>query len=92
MAERNMQNITITLTKEEKKALKLAALCMWLAGAGALVCFLHLETAMSTDLLCAAGFTGAGALMFLIHLLENRLEYTVIGSEAQPPEGGVEIE
>lgn len=26
MAERNMQNITITLTKEEKKALKLAAL------------------------------------------------------------------
>lgn len=25
MTERNMQNITITLTKEEKKALKLAA-------------------------------------------------------------------
>lgn len=81
-----------SLHKPLIRASALAALCMWLAGAGALVCFLHLETAMSTDLLCAAGFTGAGALMFLIHLLENRLEYTVIGSEAQPPEGGVEIE
>lgn len=75
------------------RASLLTSVCMWLTGAGALVCFmLHLEAGAVNDLLCAAGFAAAGALVFLIYLLESHLEYTVTGSEAQPPEDGVEIE
>lgn len=75
------------------RASLLTAVCMWLAGVGALVCFfLHIEERALGDLLCAAGFAASGMLMFLIFLLESHLNYTVIGSGVQPPDDGVEIE
>lgn len=71
----------------------LTAVCMWLSGAAALVCFfLHLGEGTLGGLLCAVGFAASGGLMFLIFLLESHLNYTVTGSEVQPPEDGVEIE
>ena len=82
-----------SLHKPLIRASTLTALCMWLAGAGALACFiLHLETGTISDLLCAAGFAGGGAPMFLIGLMENHLEYAMAANEAKPPEDGIEIE
>lgn len=75
------------------RAALLTSVCMWLTGVGSLMCvLLHLETGMGKDLLCVAGFALAGVLIFLIYLLESRLEYAVTNSEAPPPEDGVEIE
>lgn len=72
---------------------RLTAACMWLAGLGALVCFfLNLPEGMPGELLCAAGFAAAGLLVFLVSLLESRLDYTVTNSEVQPLSDGVEIE
>lgn len=82
-----------SLHKPLIRASALTALCMWLISAGTLICFvLCLDAEQGSNLLCAAGFAVAGALIFLIYVLENHLEYTVIGSETQPLEGGVEIE
>ena len=75
------------------RASLMAAVCMWLTSAGALVCFMLCSGAgRGSNLLCAVGFAAAGALIFFIYLLESHLEYAVIGSETHPPEGGVEIE
>lgn len=75
------------------RATRMAAVCMWLTAAAAVVCtLLHLDTEVLANLLCAAGFAASGALVFLIYLFESNLNYTVTNSTNSAPEEGVEID